>query len=115
MRSVLARLHETRSDEHANPANDAVRGDEVHERLAVLRAEPEIAPVLVRRELRIARRQVQIPTHGIEWGDALAAAEEVELNPLVVVYLNRLSDLLFILARAANPGTEVLWKPGSSL
>ena len=47
--------------------------------------------------------------------DALAAAEEVELNPLVAVYLNRLSDLLFILARAANPGTEVLWKPGGSL
>lgn len=45
----------------------------------------------------------------------VAAAEEVELNPLVAVYLNRLSDLLFILARAANPGTEVLWKPGSSL
>jgi cob(I)alamin adenosyltransferase len=47
--------------------------------------------------------------------DVLDAAERVELNPLVVVYLNRLSDLLFILARAANPGTEVLWKPGSSL
>jgi cob(I)alamin adenosyltransferase len=47
--------------------------------------------------------------------DALVAAEEVELNPLVIVYLNRLSDLLFILARAANPGTEILWKPGSSL
>jgi cob(I)alamin adenosyltransferase len=38
----------------------------------------------------------------------------VEINPLVPVYLNRLSDLLFILARASNPGTEVLWKPGSS-
>jgi cob(I)alamin adenosyltransferase len=47
--------------------------------------------------------------------DALAAAEEVELSPLVAVYLNRLSDLFFILARAANPGTEVLWKPGGSL
>jgi cob(I)alamin adenosyltransferase len=47
--------------------------------------------------------------------EALAAADEVELNPLVAVYLNRLSDLLFILARAANPGTEVLWKPGGSL
>ena len=35
------------------------------------------------------------------------------LNPLVAVYLNRLSDLLFILARAANPGgSEPLWKPG---
>jgi cob(I)alamin adenosyltransferase len=46
--------------------------------------------------------------------DVLEAAEQVEINPLVLVYLNRLSDLLFILARAANPGTETLWKPGSS-
>ena len=46
--------------------------------------------------------------------DVLEAAEQVELNPLVLAYLNRLSDLLFILARAANPGTEILWKPGSS-
>jgi cob(I)alamin adenosyltransferase len=46
--------------------------------------------------------------------DVLEAAERVELNPLVLAYLNRLSDLLFILARAANPGTEILWKPGSS-
>jgi cob(I)alamin adenosyltransferase len=47
--------------------------------------------------------------------DVLAAAQEVELNPLVLVYLNRLSDLLFILARAANAGAEEpLWKPGAS-
>ncbi len=47
--------------------------------------------------------------------DALAAAEEVEINPLVPVYLNRLSDLLFILARAANAGgEEPLWRPGAS-
>jgi cob(I)alamin adenosyltransferase len=46
--------------------------------------------------------------------DVLDAADRVELNPLVVVYLNRLSDLLFILARASNPGSEPLWKPGSS-
>jgi cob(I)alamin adenosyltransferase len=37
------------------------------------------------------------------------------LNPLVTVYLNRLSDLLFILARAANLGhAEPLWRPGGS-
>jgi cob(I)alamin adenosyltransferase len=46
--------------------------------------------------------------------DVLDASEQVEINPLVIAYLNRLSDLLFILARASNPGTEVLWKPGSS-
>ena len=45
----------------------------------------------------------------------LAASEDVEINPLVLVYLNRLSDLLFILARAANSGAgvvEPLWLPG---
>jgi len=47
--------------------------------------------------------------------EALAAAQDVELNPLALVYLNRLSDLLFILARAANAGgDEPLWKPGAS-
>ena len=49
--------------------------------------------------------------------DVLLGAQEVELNPLVLRYLNRLSDLLFILARAANASAgedEPLWKPGSS-
>jgi cob(I)alamin adenosyltransferase len=36
-----------------------------------------------------------------------------DTNPLAAVYLNRLSDLLFVLARAANGGEEPLWKPGS--
>jgi cob(I)alamin adenosyltransferase len=47
--------------------------------------------------------------------EVLLGAQEVELNPLVLAYLNRLSDLLFILARAANAGgEEPLWRPGSS-
>jgi cob(I)alamin adenosyltransferase len=47
--------------------------------------------------------------------EALAAATEVDLDPLALVYLNRLSDLLFILARLANAGgDEPLWKPGDS-
>jgi cob(I)alamin adenosyltransferase len=40
-----------------------------------------------------------------------------DANPAVHAYLNRLSDLLFILARAANADAgedEPLWKPGSS-
>jgi cob(I)alamin adenosyltransferase len=32
-------------------------------------------------------------------------------NPEVVRYLNRLSDLLFILSRGANAGDEPLWDP----
>jgi len=37
-----------------------------------------------------------------------------DANPLAAVYLNRLSDLLFVLARAANGGDEPLWRPGDS-
>jgi cob(I)alamin adenosyltransferase len=46
---------------------------------------------------------------------AVALAEEQGANPEALAYLNRLSDVLFILARAANAGSqEPLWKPGSS-
>jgi cob(I)alamin adenosyltransferase len=41
--------------------------------------------------------------------EALAAAEHI--NPVCGVYLNRLSDLLFVMARAAAGGDELLWKP----
>jgi cob(I)alamin adenosyltransferase len=47
--------------------------------------------------------------------EVLAAAREHSVNPLAAVYLNRLSDLLFIAARAANAGREEpLWSPGAS-
>ena len=38
------------------------------------------------------------------------------MNPLTATYLNRLSDLLFILARHANleAGGDVLWVPGAN-
>jgi cob(I)alamin adenosyltransferase len=43
----------------------------------------------------------------------LAALRVAEGNPLALTYLNRLSDLLFILARVANSGeSEPLWRPG---
>jgi cob(I)alamin adenosyltransferase len=45
---------------------------------------------------------------------AALAAYPDSVNPVTVRYLNRLSDLLFILARRANAATgDVLWKPGS--
>lgn len=34
------------------------------------------------------------------------------ISPLPAKYLNRLSDLLFILCRVANPEGDVLWQPG---
>ena len=44
--------------------------------------------------------------------ERLAIACGDELGPEVVRYLNRLSDLLFILSRGANAGEEPLWEPG---
>jgi cob(I)alamin adenosyltransferase len=40
-----------------------------------------------------------------------------DTNPLAAIYLNRLSDLLFVLGRAANAEAgvdEPLWRPGSN-
>ena len=39
----------------------------------------------------------------------------VALNPLALTYINRLSDYLFVAARAVNKsaGGDVLWKPGA--
>jgi cob(I)alamin adenosyltransferase len=48
---------------------------------------------------------------------AVALAGSALVNPAALAYLNRLSDLLFILARAANAAAgqaEPLWNPGGS-
>ena len=42
----------------------------------------------------------------------LLAADPERTGKEPALYLNRLSDLLFILARVANPGGDVLWNPG---
>jgi cob(I)alamin adenosyltransferase len=48
-----------------------------------------------------------------------SAWEAIEAHPddtsaLPAKYLNRLSDLLFILSRVANPDGDVLWQPGGA-
>lgn len=42
----------------------------------------------------------------------LAAQEQI--NPAALRYANRLSDHLFVMARLANDGEDVLWIPGGS-
>lgn len=47
--------------------------------------------------------------------DAVALAAQEPMTPEVITYLNRLSDLLFVLARAANgEGGETTWRPGAN-
>ncbi len=43
---------------------------------------------------------------------ALIAVDPEHTSPLTAKYLNRLSDLLFILSRVANPAGDVRWVPG---
>ena len=58
-----------------------------------------VARTVVRRAERSAWAALEV------YGDTM--------NPLTAKYLNRLSDLLFILARRVNePGGDLLWKPG---
>ncbi len=45
--------------------------------------------------------------------DVVALSAQEPVTPEVIAYLNRLSDLLFVLARAANEGGEALWSPGA--
>jgi cob(I)alamin adenosyltransferase len=46
---------------------------------------------------------------------AVAAGREAPVNPAALAFLNRLSDLLFVLARALNDNgaADVLWVPGA--
>jgi cob(I)alamin adenosyltransferase len=45
-----------------------------------------------------------------------ALAAETQINPAALAYVNRLSDYLFVLARAINAGAggDVLWVPGQN-
>ena len=45
---------------------------------------------------------------------ALLEADPERTGEVPARYLNRLSDLLFILARSANPDGDVLWTPGAN-
>jgi cob(I)alamin adenosyltransferase len=59
--------------------------------------------------LHVARTVVRRAERAV-W--ALLADQPDSTNREPALYLNRLSDLLFILSRVANPDGDVLWKPG---
>ena len=68
-----------------------------------------VALTVVRRAERSVWAAVE--EYGTEPGEGRG---EGGVNPLTATYLNRLSDLLFVLARTANvpAGGDVLWAPG---
>ena len=49
-------------------------------------------------------------------GLAVTASRDYAINPLALMYLNRLSDHLFVLGRRLNDGgdVDILWQPGAS-
>ena len=69
------------------------------------------APRRHARRRAAARRPHGDPARGAERvGAARRGARHDPREP--ALYLNRLSDLLFILSRVANPGGDVMWQPG---
>jgi cob(I)alamin adenosyltransferase len=48
--------------------------------------------------------------------DVVTLTQSESINPQIVIYLNRLSDLLFVLARAYNEAgrDDILWEPGKT-
>src|SRR5579875_3241092 len=81
------------------------RCDEVNARLAPLKSFVLPGGTKAAAQLHVARTVCRR-------AERLAVACGDELSVEVVRYLNRLSDLLFILARGANAGSEPLWQPG---
>jgi cob(I)alamin adenosyltransferase len=84
------------------------RCDEVNETLAPLRSFVLPGGTPAAAALHVARTVCRR-------AERLAVACGPEINAEVIRYLNRLSDLLFILSRGANSGDEPLWDPGKSL
>jgi len=84
--------------------------DEYNERLEPLRSFVLPGGSAAAAYLHVARTVVRRAERST-W--AALDAYHGGMNPLTATYLNRLSDLLFILARVANDGNDVLWQPGA--
>lgn len=90
--------------------------DRFNERLAPLNSFVLPGGTLLSAHLHVARTAARRAERAIA---LLLQAETERTSPLTLVYLNRLSDLLFVMARVANlPDCggegDALWKPGAN-
>jgi len=90
--------------------------DEYNEQLEPLRSFILPSGTAVASALHVARTVVRRAERAT-WAALAEYADS--MNPLTATYLNRLSDLLFILARVANTSAnggrgDVLWTPGAN-
>ena len=87
--------------------------DEYNERLEPLRSFVLPGGSIAASQLHVARTVVRRAERST-W--SAIDTYQGGMNPLTATYLNRLSDLLFILARVANTdaGGDVLWQPGAN-
>ena len=87
--------------------------DEYNERLEPLRSFVLPGGTVAASQLHVARTVVRRAERST-W--AAIDTYHGGMNPLTATYLNRLSDLLFILGRLANKdaGGDVLWQPGAN-
>ena len=83
--------------------------DRLNEPLAPLRSFVLPGGTTAAAQLHLARTVCRRAERAV-----VALAHLEPMNPQVVIYLNRLSDLLFVLARVANDNgkADVLWVPG---
>jgi cob(I)alamin adenosyltransferase len=125
----LARVQNDLLDIGADLSVPPTEGDSAHEARARLRVTPEYVEWLEGACDEVNEKLAPLRSFVIPGGTPAAAQLHLcrtvcrraerrtiaveDANPEAVRYLNRLSDLLFILSRAANEGPEQLWDPGA--
>jgi cob(I)alamin adenosyltransferase len=77
----------------------------------VVTQEPLYSFVLPTGPLHFARSLVRRAERDLWYVIEIEEMLDITINPLTATYLNRLSDLLFVMARDYNKGNEKLWKP----
>lgn len=86
--------------------------NELHEKQTPLTSFVLPGGSAVASHLHVARATARRAERAI----AMLMSEDPDINPACIKYANRLSDLLFVMARAANQdgADDVLWRPGAN-